>query len=145
MASPLHAQTVTASVNVNNVLATLPEYGMGIHTSVYDNALRYEGSPVFQLLDGALDDAGIDVLRYPGGGYADGFHFSTSRGYYDGGLVGHGMSPAWGVEGSYGWMGGKTDFGNFVKLLDATNSKTIITLNTGSALKYDNLQIRRSW
>ena len=48
------------------------------------------------------------------------------------------MSPAWGVEGSYGWMNGKTDFGNFVKLLDATNSKTIITLNTGSTLKYDN-------
>ena len=73
--SLVDAQTVTASVNVNNTLAILPEYGMGVHTSVYDGGLRYEGSPVFTLLDGALDDAGVDVLRYPGGGYADGFHF----------------------------------------------------------------------
>jgi hypothetical protein len=75
----VHAQTVTASVNVSHVLATLPEYGMGVHTSVYDGGLQYEGSPTFSLLDSALDDAGIDVLRYPGGGYADGFHFSTSQ------------------------------------------------------------------
>jgi hypothetical protein len=33
-------------------------------------------------------------------------------------------------------MGPKTDFGNFVKLLDGTNSKTVITVNTGSAIKY---------
>lgn len=134
----VHAQTVTVSVNVGQVLATLPEYGMGVHTSVYDGGLRHEGSPIYSLLDSSLDDAGIDVLRYPGGGYADAFHFSTSRGYYDGGLEGHGMTPAWGQEGDYGWMSGKTDFGNFVKLLDATNSKTVITLNSGSALKYDN-------
>jgi alpha-L-arabinofuranosidase len=136
--SPLSAQTVTATVNVGNSIATLPEYGMGVHTSVYDGALRYEGSPVFSQLDSSLDDAGVDVLRYPGGGYADIFHFSTSRSYYDGGLVGHGFTPWWGEEDNYGWMSGKTDFGNFVKLLDATNSKTIITLNTGGALKYDN-------
>ncbi len=136
--SPLFAQTVTATVNANSSIATLPEYGMGVHSSVYDGGLRYEGSPVYSQLDSALDEAGVNVLRYPGGGYADIFHFSTSRSYYDGGLVGHGFTPWWGEEGNYGWMSGKTDFGNFVKLLDATNSKTIITLNTGGALEYDN-------
>ncbi len=134
----VNAQTVTVGVDRNQIIATLPEYGMGVHSSVYDGALRYEGSPVFSQLDGALDDVGINVLRYPGGGYADIFHFSTSRGYYDGGMEGHGFTPWWGEEGNYGWMSGKTDFGNFVKLLDATDSKTVITLNTGGALKYDN-------
>lgn len=130
------AQTVTASVDVNNVLATLPEYGMGIHTSVYDNSLRTTGSP-YSLLDGRLDDAGINVLRYPGGGYADVFHFSHSRPALGSGN-GFGLSPWWAPAATnYGYMGPSTDFGNFVKLLDATNSKTVITLNTGSAMKYD--------
>jgi hypothetical protein len=134
ISAPLLAQTINAGVDVTSTIATMPEYGMGIHTSVYDNSLRYEGSYVYNQLDGRLDDAGIDVLRYPGGGYADVFHFSLSRQ----GLTGYGLSPRWGVEGNYNYMGYKTDFGNFIKLLDATNSKTIITVNTGSAMKYNN-------
>lgn len=137
--APLAAQTVNADVDLGSTITTMPDYGMGIHTSVYDNSLQYTGSPVYNLLDSRLDDAGINVLRYPGGGYADVVHFSVSRSYYsDGGLIGHGLTPWWGTEGNYGYMGAKTDFGNFVKLLDATNSKTVITLNTGGALKYDN-------
>jgi hypothetical protein len=135
---PAPAWAVNASVDMTSTIATMPEYGMGVHTSVYDGGLGYENSPVFSKLDGRLDDAGVNVLRYPGGGYADIFHFSTSRSYYDGGLVGHGFTPWGGDENNYGWMSGKTDFGNFVKLLDASNSKTVITLNTGGALKYDN-------
>ena len=67
----LHAQSVTTSVNLSSTRATLPDYGMGFHTSVYDGALRHEGSPVFSKLDSVLDNAGIDVLRCPSGGYAD--------------------------------------------------------------------------
>lgn len=133
-----HAAAVTVTVSPHSTIATMPEYGIGVHTSVYDNDLRYEGSSAYSQLDSRLDDAGIKVLRYPGGGYADIFHFSTSRGYYDGGMVGHGFTPWWGQEGDYGWMANKTDFGSFVNLLDATDSKTVITLNTGGALKYDN-------
>ena len=65
---PLRAQTVAASVDVNSTIAVMPEYGMGIHTSVYDNSLRAQGSPVFELLPDLLDQAGVDVLCYPGGG-----------------------------------------------------------------------------
>jgi hypothetical protein len=135
-ASRLTAQTVTAGVDVTGTLAVMPEYGLGIHTSVYDNSLRYTGSP-YNLLDGRLDDAGINVLRYPGGGYADVFHFSHSRPAIGSGS-GFGLSPWWAPAATnYGYMGPSTDFGNFVKLLDATNSKTVVTLNTGSAMKYD--------
>ena len=138
LSAPTLAQTVDASVNLASEITQFPEYGMGVHTSVYDGALQYTGSPVFSKLPGRLDDAGINVLRYPGGGYADIFHFSVSREQWEGGLIGHGFTPWGGTEGNYGWMDSKTDFGNFVKLLDATNSQTVITLNTGGALKYDN-------
>lgn len=143
-AMPLCAQTVTASVNVNSVLATVPAYGMGMHTSVYDNSLWYIDNPGsssddhFDLLPGRLADAGVNVLRYPGGGYADAFHFSLARPSWESGITGSGMSPAWGQAGNYGYVAPKTDFGNFIRLLDAMNSKTIITVNTGSAIKYDN-------
>jgi alpha-L-arabinofuranosidase len=133
-AAPLDAQTVTASVDVTSTIAVMPAYGMGIHTSVYDNSLRASGTPVYELLDVLLEDAGVDVLRYPGGGYADVFHFSVSRS--GGGLTGFGLSPWWGEPDNYGYMGPQTDFGNFVRLLDQTNSKTVITVNTGSAIQY---------
>ena len=101
-------------------------------------ACATSGSP-YNLLDGRLDGAGVNVLRYPGGGYADVFHFSHSRPALGSGN-GFGLSPWWGDPSdsrNYGYMGPSTDFGNFVKLLDATNSKTVITLNTASAMKYD--------
>jgi hypothetical protein len=130
---PAAAQVVSVGVDVNARLAVMPEYGLGVHASVYDNSLQYAGSSVYNQLDGLLDAAGVNVLRYPGGGYGDVFHFSVSR---PGGPVGFGLTPWWGEPTNYGYMGPKTDFGNFVKLLDATSSKTIITVNTGGALKY---------
>src|SRR5262245_21849655 len=100
------AQTVNVSANLDSTLAVLPTFGMGIHTSVYDNSLQYTGSSVFNQLDGLLDNAGVDVLRYPGGGYADVFHFSLSR---PGGLVGNGLTPWWGEPANFGYMGARTD------------------------------------
>src|ERR1700754_2476224 len=92
-AVPLRAQ-VNATVNTGTTIAVMPEYFMGAHASVYDNSLQYNGSPVFNQLDGLLDAAGVNVLRYPGGGYADVFHFSVSRS--NGGITGFGLSPWWG-------------------------------------------------
>jgi hypothetical protein len=143
LASSSHAQTVTASVNVNGTLAVVPEYGYGIHASVYDNSLSHIDTPgsshddSFDLLPGRLNEAGVDVLRYPGGGYADVFHFSLARPSWESGITGSGLSPFWGQPGSYGYVAPRTDFGQFVGLLDATNSKAVITVNTGSAIKYD--------
>src|SRR5215216_4303088 len=133
-ARPSTAQVVSVGVDVTSRLAAVPEYGLGVHASVYDNSLQYTGSSVHGQLNGLLDAAGVNVLRYPGGGYADVFHFSVSRS--NGGITGFGLSPWWGVPTNYGYMGPKTDFGNFVKLLDGTNSKTVITVNTASAIKY---------
>jgi autotransporter-associated beta strand protein len=131
------ALCVNVTINANHTSAIMPLEGIGVHTSVYDNNLQASGSPSNDLLNGMLDAAGVTTLRYPGGGYADVAHFSTTRCLYDGGYTGHGLSPWWGQADNYGWVGGKADFGNFVKLLDATNSQTVITLNYGSGLKWD--------
>jgi hypothetical protein len=147
--SVAQAQTVTASVNVNGTLAIMPEYGIGIHTSTYDNSLWHIDAPGtssddhFDLLPGRLDDAGVNVLRYPGGGYADSYHFSLVRPSWESGaLTGSGFSPRWGLPDGhprkYDYAASHTDFGSFVRLLDATSSKAVITVNTGSAIKYDN-------
>ena len=136
---------MTASVNVNNVLATLPEYGMGIHTSVYDNSLRTRArTPTICWTAGSTTPAStccairaavtptssISPIPRPTIGFWQRLRPVA--------LVGAGGN-------NYGYMGANTDFGNFVKLLDATNSKTVITLNTGSAMKYDSAnEARRS-
>ncbi len=132
-AEQIPAQAVNATVDLHATLAVMPDYGMGVHASVYDNSLQFSGSGTFNQLNSLLDNAGVNVLRYPGGGYADVFHFSLSR---PGGMVGNGLTPWWGEPSNYGYMGPKTDFGNFVKLLDATASQTVITVNTGGAVKF---------
>jgi hypothetical protein len=94
VSAPARAQTIAASVNVGGTIVTMPEYGIGVHTSVYDNSLWHIDSPGsssdnhFDLLPGMLDDAGVETLRYPGGGYADVFHFSVTR---QSGRVGGGL------------------------------------------------------
>jgi autotransporter-associated beta strand protein len=130
---PKPAPAVNVTVNAGQTKAVMPLEGIGIHTSVYDNNLTTNPSQ----LNSLLDAAGVTTLRYPGGGYADVYHFSTTRCYYSGGPVGHGLSPWWGQADNYGWVGSGSDFGNFVRLLDATNSQTVITLNYGSALQWD--------
>jgi hypothetical protein len=135
LAAPANAQT-TVSVNVNSVRAVMPYEGRGIHSSVYDNSLQYTGSPVFEQLNDRLDAAGVTTLRYPGGGYADVFHWSVSRQVWQGGPTGHGLTPWWGEPENFGYMGPNADFGNFVKLLDATQSQSIITVNSGGAMRW---------
>ncbi|HUO59794.1 MAG TPA: hypothetical protein VMU24_03935 [Candidatus Acidoferrales bacterium] len=90
----------------------------GIHTSVYDAALMDAQTPQLMRL------AGITTLRYPGGGYADNYHFSTYK------------PTRWQAEEPprYGYYHPGNDFGHFVKLLDQIPATAIITVNYGSNL-----------
>ena len=47
---------------------------MGIHTSVYDANMQLPTTPDL------LKAAGVKSLRYPGGSYADLYHWSTAHG-----------------------------------------------------------------
>lgn len=104
---------VTVRVDPEDVLRVVPPHAYGMHASLYDNALH---DPA---LASQLDAAGISLLRWPGGGYADNYHFAT-----------HTMSP-W-SDGSRGYLADDTDFGGFVRMLDRVGRAAMITVNYGS-------------
>jgi len=106
------------SVELDLVQRVVPAHAYGMHTSVYDNALHAPELPE------QLAQSGISLLRYPGGGYSDNYHWST-----------HTMTP-W-ANGSRGWLANRSDFGSFVSVLEATGTAAMITVNYGSNLTHD--------
>jgi len=102
-------------VDTAAVLSTVSPHAFGMHTSVYDNSLNSE------YLTTRLPEAGIKLLRYPGGGYSDNYHWST-----------HTMTP-W-PDGNRGYLAAKSDFGNYASVLERTGTAAMITVNYGSNL-----------
>jgi len=72
-------------------------------------------------LPALLRSAGITTLRYPGGGFADNFHWSTNK-------PSNSQAPA---ALRYSGYAPNTDFGHFVRMLDAIGT-SVITVNYGS-------------
>lgn len=106
---------VAVTVDVSSERAVVAPYHYGMHSSVYDNALHHEGLPDL------LEEAGIGLLRWPGGGYSDNYHFST-----------HSMT-AW-ADGNAGYLANGSDFGSFIGLVDRVGTGVMITVNYGSNL-----------
>ncbi|MEO8212974.1 MAG: hypothetical protein ABI560_07265, partial [Myxococcales bacterium] len=99
-AVPVTAGTA-ATVEVDLAAATLATVSpdlMGVHTAVYDGLLTK--SPT---AEGLLKAAGVTSLRYPGGSYADQYH----------------------------WESNTANFGSFVQLLDRLGANALITVNYG--------------
>jgi len=91
------AATVTA--NLDMVGKTVSPDLMGIHTSVYDGNMLNSTTPDL------LKAAGIKLLRYPGGSYADLYHWETHTGTW---------TPAAGAGGNGLYIARKDDFGAFI-------------------------------
>jgi hypothetical protein len=114
------AYDATVTVDASQVRATIPTTAYGIHTSVYDNLLNHAHVPA------RLGDAGITVLRYPGGGYADVYHWSENR------------TTQFRNSGDRGYIATNADFGRFARMVQAVrNGKMMITVNYGSSLQGD--------
>ncbi|MFF5225336.1 cellulose binding domain-containing protein [Dactylosporangium sp. NPDC000521] len=64
---------------------------------------------------GLLRDASVKLVRYPGGGYGDGYHWQTHP-----------------VEGG-GYVAGNTEFDPFVAMAHAAGAQPIITANAWNA------------
>jgi alpha-L-arabinofuranosidase len=107
------AQVANVAVNVTSNLFPVAGTAYGMHTSVYDNQNGNANLPA------RLIESGVSTLRYPGGGYADIFHWSVNK-----------LSP-W-QDGTYGYQGPNTDFGHFIGLLDSAHAQAVITVNFGS-------------
>jgi hypothetical protein len=120
------AGAANVTVNAAGMLSTVAATSYGVHTSVYDNQNGNASLP------NLLIQSGVAALRYPGGGYADVFHWSVSRSALSGG----GLSPWFGQSNNYGYVASGTDFGSFAKLLTNAQCQAIITVNFGSGLKW---------
>jgi alpha-L-arabinofuranosidase len=117
--SEVSVANVKVSVEASKVRNIVGYRAFGIHTSVYDPSLI--NPQVVSLLNAAA----INMFRYPGGAYADTYHWSNYK-----------PTP---------WQGKKTpkngdyepndNFGNFARLLDyVKNGTAVITVNYGSNL-----------
>ena len=101
-----HAQTAT--VNFNSSLGTVPPNGMGIGVAVYDGNLMDAAVP------GLVKNAGFNIWRYPGGSYADIYHWQTNTA----------------VAGGY--VNPSDGFDNFMSQVKAAGGTAIVTANYGS-------------
>ncbi|GGQ99176.1 hypothetical protein [Streptomyces asoensis] len=107
--APITPTAVSASVSVDagRALATVPATGVGMNVAVYDGNMNHSSVP------GLLKDAGTGAVRYPGGSYADGYHWQTHT-----------------VEGGYVAPG--TEFDAFMGTVRTVGAQPIITANYGS-------------
>ena len=98
------------------VRATVSPDLMGIHTSVYDNNMLLPTTPDL------LKAAGVKSLRYPGGSYADLYHWKTHTGTH---------TPASGAGSNVIYINTDTYFGNFLLFMEKVGASALITVNYG--------------
>ncbi len=113
------------AVDAKTQIATVPSTFYGLHTSVYDDKMTdITGEAPL------ITNNGIAMLRYPGGGYSDNYHWAQHI------LTPFYPSPAFTDCGNVaeGYMNPNDHFGTFVKLLQATNTQAIITVNYGTSV-----------
>jgi hypothetical protein len=106
---------VTAAVDLSTVRATVGSGLMGIYSAVYDNDF---GAPTTPPL---LRASGVRAVRYPGGSYADIYHWST-----------HSVSVEQGTDAGAAYVAAGTDFGQFVALIESVGATGVITVDYGS-------------
>jgi hypothetical protein len=109
VAPPASATTsATVTVNANQTLAAIPSAGTGVNFAVYDGSIATTG------VQNALTTGGLNAVRYPGGSYADGYHWQTNT-----------------VEGGQ-YVAPNTDFDHYMTTIRATGAQPIITADYGS-------------
>ena len=96
--------------------ATVSPDLMGVHTSVYDANMQLPTTPDY------LKAAGVKSLRYPGGSYADLYHWSLHTGTY---------TPAAGAGSNTIFVAPDTHFGAFLLFMERVGASAVITVNYG--------------
>lgn len=99
--------SVDVTVNVNEGLGTIPATGYGLNSAVWDSQMNV---PAVQNL---LGQAGVGMLRYPGGSYGDIYHWQTNTA--TGGFVAPG-----------------TNFDQFMGTVKTIGAQPIIIANYGT-------------
>jgi hypothetical protein len=99
--------TVNVTVNANEGQGTIPATAYGLNSAVWDSQMNV---PQVQ---GLLQQAGVGMLRYPGGSYGDIYHWQTNTA--TGGFVAPG-----------------TDFDSFMGTVQKIGAQPIVIANYGS-------------
>jgi hypothetical protein len=115
--------TVNVTVNAREGLGTVRDTAYGLNQAVWDGNMNTEASADL------LAAAGVQMMRYPGGSYGDGFHWQTTT-----------------VSGG-GYVAPGTDFDSFMGTVNAIGAQAILIANYGSGtpqeaadwVKYANL------
>ncbi|HJP76434.1 MAG TPA: cellulose binding domain-containing protein [Pseudonocardiaceae bacterium] len=109
-AAPSHAATsaVDVSINANEGLGTVPGTAYGANQAVWDANMNTPASISL------LGQAGVTMMRYPGGSYGDGFHWQTNT-----------------MTGS-GYVAPGTDFDSFMGTVNSVGAQAILIANYGS-------------
>ncbi|GAA2058842.1 cellulose binding domain-containing protein [Catenulispora yoronensis] len=101
------AAQVDVTVNTLEGLGTIPATGYGLNSAVWDSQMN---APAVQ---GLLGQAGIGMLRYPGGSYGDIYHWQTNT------------APG-------GYVAPGTDFDSFMGTVKTIGAQPILIANYGT-------------
>ncbi len=116
---PIAITTGTAAIvtaNLDMVGRVVSPDLLGVHTSAYDGNMQLATTPDL------LKAAGIGSMRYPGGSYADLYHWESHTATW---------TPAAGAGGNGIYIARDTDFGSFVGFLERVGARAVITVNYG--------------
>nr|AQQ75250.1 GH51 CBM2 [uncultured bacterium] len=106
-AEPAEPDPVAVTVNARAGLAVVPETGIGANHAIWDSRLGSDETADL------LKDAGIQLLRYPGGSYSDIYHWETHT------------APG-------GYVAPNTDFDTFIRGARRTGAQVMVTANYGT-------------
>ncbi|WP_188197122.1 cellulose binding domain-containing protein [Nonomuraea sp. SYSU D8015] len=98
---------VAVTVNARAALATVPETGIGTNHAIWDTHLGSDETA------DKLKDAGVKLLRYPGGSYSDIYHWADHT------------APG-------GYVAPNTDFDTFMRGVRRTGAQAMVTANYGT-------------
>lgn len=116
--------SATVTVDATKTKLTVPANFYELHTSVYDTSLNDTAN-----LPGLLSQTGVSVLRYPGGGYSDNYHWAQ----YAVTPFSASSAPACGTY-TNAVLASDGDFGTFARLLKASGTQAMITVNYGTSV-----------
>ena len=112
------AVTANVTIHANNVISTVPPDAFGIFMAVWDT--WGANTPAL------LKQAGVTAMRYPGGGYADNYHWSSYL-----------TTPFDGETGNYGYLSGDTDMGHWIQLMSNAQAQAVISVDWGSGFLWN--------
>lgn len=114
-AAPEIKGVVKVTVDMDKGRTFMAPRAMAVNSSISDAHLMDPDVPVL------LRGAGVTTLRYPSGGFADNFHWSTNK-------PSNSQAP---MALRYSGYAPNTDFGHFISLIDRVGT-TVIVVNYGS-------------